>query len=403
MRFPGFQVFAFSGWRRLAIGLAVAFAVVNAWNALNKGGDAAVFFEGGRRFLHGLPLYEGSSAADGFIGPPFQAMFFAPFAAIDGVSHASAALLWYGFNLASLFVAIRLTLQAWSVTRHRLGLPSGDWWPGLFAPLVAVLLPLQTNFEHQNMNALLLGLVAAATFGLTIGAPVIAGVLIGAATALKVFPVLIIVFFAARRYWIAFVTAAGSAVILSVLPVIRYGTTGYRELLRTFWRLANSGWPTRGNNQSLVAAIDRWTGASAVDGVHTAADAPTTFAIFVVVAVVLALAAVPLIASRKNELTLPVEMAAMITLAVLLSPVAWDHYWLLMLPAFVVVGSERGLTPAFWIAAILTSGLSPLTVGRAGFATARELSANTAAGLVLYIALLMTWRKLGKASLTPRV
>ena len=51
---------------------------------MNKGGDAAVFFEGGRRFLNAEPLYAGSSAADGFIGPPFQAMFFTPFAAVAG-------------------------------------------------------------------------------------------------------------------------------------------------------------------------------------------------------------------------------------------------------------------------------------------------------------------------------
>ena len=69
-------------WTRLLAFLALLFAVLTTINAINKGGDAAVFFEGGRRLLHAEPLYEGSSAADGFIGPPFQAMFFAPFAAI---------------------------------------------------------------------------------------------------------------------------------------------------------------------------------------------------------------------------------------------------------------------------------------------------------------------------------
>jgi hypothetical protein len=38
----------------------------------------------------------------------------------------------------------------------------------MFAPLAAILLPLQTNFEHQNMNALLLALLAGATWQLTL-------------------------------------------------------------------------------------------------------------------------------------------------------------------------------------------------------------------------------------------
>ena len=67
-------------WTRALALLAVLFAVLSTGNAINKGGDAAVFFEGGRRFLAAEPLYAGSSAADGFIGPPFQAVFFAPFA-----------------------------------------------------------------------------------------------------------------------------------------------------------------------------------------------------------------------------------------------------------------------------------------------------------------------------------
>ena len=50
-------------WTRLLALLALLFAVLTTINAVNKGGDAAVFFEGGRRFLHAEPLYEGSSAA----------------------------------------------------------------------------------------------------------------------------------------------------------------------------------------------------------------------------------------------------------------------------------------------------------------------------------------------------
>ena len=43
------------------------------------------------------------------------------------------------------------------------GLPALASLPMLFAPLFAILLPLQTNFEHQKINALLLAFIAGAT------------------------------------------------------------------------------------------------------------------------------------------------------------------------------------------------------------------------------------------------
>ena len=39
---------------------------------------------------------------------------------------------------------------------------------------------------------------------------------------------------------------------------------------------------------------------------------------------------------------------------------------------------------AFWTAAILTTGLSPLTLGKSGFNMARELSVYTIAALIIY-------------------
>ena len=150
-------------WTRALALLAVLFAVLSTGNAINKGGDAAVFFEGGRRFLAVEPLYAGSSAADGFIGPPFQAAFFAPFAALSAVSPVAARLLWHALNLACFALGVWWSLEAWNAARGRLGLSELTWLPMLFAPLAAILLPLQTNFEHQNMNALLLAFIAGAT------------------------------------------------------------------------------------------------------------------------------------------------------------------------------------------------------------------------------------------------
>jgi alpha-1,2-mannosyltransferase len=373
------------------------FAALNTANAINKGGDASVFFEGGRRFLHARPLYEGSSAAAGFIGPPFQALFFAPFAAVAATSDLAARLLWYALNLVCLFAGIALTVKAWEKARARRGLPLAPWLPGLFAPLAAVLLPLQTNLEHQNMNALLLSLIAGATLHATSGSAVVAGILVGSAAALKAFPALLIVYFAAARNWTASIVSLLTAAVLFVLPAIVYGADGFGELVRAWVRLSGSGWPTRGNNQSLVAALDRWTGTAGAEGVRTAAESPLAAGLFAAIALLLVLAAGFVVVRRNRSVAcVPGEIAAVTALAILLSPIAWDHYWTLLFPAFLILYDSRDSAllgararPLFWTAAVLTTSLSPLTVGRGAFSLARELSASTLAAAIVYASLLV--------------
>jgi alpha-1,2-mannosyltransferase len=385
-------------WKQVAVALAIVFVALNTANALNKGGDAAVFFEGGRRLLHVQPLYDGSSAADGFIGPPFQALFFAPFAALAGLSPILAKLSWYALNLWCLWIGMVFTMRAWSMTRAQLGAPAIAPLPVALVSALAVLLPLQTNFEHQNMNAVLLASIAGAAFHLAWGSQRRAGALLGCATAIKAFPALVIFYLAARRQWTAFATAVIVAIVFTAAALAVYGVDGSRDLLAAWIRLSSSGWPVRGNNQSLVAAIDRWTGAFGASGVRTAADAPLAFAIFGAVALVLIVAAVAVLAASKPQAAgvLP-EMTAVTVLAILLAPIAWDHYWTMMFPAFVLlyerltVSERSGPRYAFWIAALLTTGV--VLLGRRGFDLARQLSTSTIAALVLYIALLSRWKR----------
>ena len=102
-----------------------------------------------------------------------------------------------------------------------------------------------------------------------------------------------------------------------------------------------------------------------------------------------------LLRTRRGLAAVPAEIASVTVLAILLSPIAWDHYWTLMLPAFLMIygSSDRQLLGRaapwlFWVAAVLTSGLSPLMLGRSGFNLARALSVDTFAALVLFAGLI---------------
>jgi glycosyl transferase family 87 len=382
--------------RLVILAAAIVFVVVNGANALHKGGDAEVFFEGGRRILQHRPLYEGSGAASGFIGPPMQALFFAPFATLADVSPAAAKLVWYGLNLACLAAGVGFWA---SLVRDHAGPGAESRRPlAIILPVAATLLPIQTNFEHQNMNALLLALTGGAAWLTSRARDGRAGALIGLATALKAFPALLIVHLASRGRWKGAGAALGTAAALTLLPAIATGPAAFAADFRRWLAISSSGWPIRNNNQSLLAAIDRFTGGWRETGVRSITDAPVAFALFLMGAVALVLLGSRWLYGTRAAPSIPTEMAAILALAVLTSPIAWDHYWVLLLPAFMFV-YQAGRSPSgrlhawiFWTAAVLTTGISRATVGRDGWALARQLSVDTVAALLLYLGLIL-WRR----------
>jgi len=374
-----------SSWRSGGFALIViAFAAINVGNALHKGGDFDVFLQAGQRVMEGQPLYEGSGPGAGVIGPPFQGVFFVPFAAIGHVPERAPAVLWYFLNLIALGAGV------WWWTRANDASAAGRAWdqPAVLLPLLAVILPAHTNFEHQNMNALLLGLTGAAAWSWTRGHSAASGALIGLAAALKAFPALLLIVFLVRRDWRALASGVLTGLALSASPALWYGPGAVVPLFRRWLEVsAEGGWPTRVQNQSIVAMTSRfWP------------DAATSIAIALIA--MLGIVLITVIARSRGDARAQTRtgstLALALAVAVLASPIAWDHYWLLMLPALqaiYVAGSNsnsQSLRWGFWIGAILISGLAPLTLGTRGFEIARGWSNSTIAGLVIIMTLALT-------------
>jgi hypothetical protein len=138
---------------------------------------------------------------------------------------------------------------------------------------------------------------------------------------------------------------------------------------------APSGWSVRGSNQSLAALATRLHGGTLL------------LAALDVAAILLAVVA---LRRRRAGGQAFAEVAVVTVLAVLLSPIAWVHYFLLLFPAWLVAlrkpavgGPWRVLCP---VAAVCTSGL--LTVwSLAARKTLLELSIYTWGALLLLAAL----------------
>ena len=367
----------------------IAFCAVNTVNALTKGGDFQVLLEAGRRVLSGEPLYTSSRPGPVLTWPPFMGLFFVPLAALDSLSPVAARLLWYAIGLLCVWFGTRFWARAY------LGEETDDWLATqqrVILPLLCVIFPLQTNFEHQNVNPLLLLLLGWSAFAISRGREARGGVLLGTAVALKAFPALLIPYLVYRRIWRAAAIAVATAAVLTVLPLVRYGSGGAAQFA-AWVGISRGDWPARSNNQSLIAAVDR---------IVTGFDSPRTLisgdgltiaiaASLAVVLVVLFVASTWGLIRERNAVAR--ELAMVTALAVLLSPVAWDHYWVLLFPAFLVADEEtRGHARAravFWIGAFLSTALTPVTLGRSLFLSVRERSPQTLAALVVFVLLIV--------------
>jgi len=210
------------------------------------------------------------------------------------------------------------------------------------------------------------------------------GALLGLATALKAFPGLLIVYLAVHGKRRAALAAVTVALLLTMAPAFSYGIEGAFSTTAQWWTLASDAhWPTRVQNQSLVAMFLR-----------IAPDAARWLALASAAALIAVLAVVALRRRTADPSHIERELALVLAVAVLISPIAWDHYWVLMFPAILAVypspDSPRTRWVIFGVSAILISGLSPVTLGRHGFNVARAWCVCTIAGLILVTGLTST-------------
>ena len=173
---------------------------------------------------------------------------------------------------------------------------------------------------------------------------------IGAAAALKVFPVVWLLYLAYRRHWRALAIGIAVAAGLSLAPLLRYGVPGAFDAVCDW--LANSSpvaWTQGGSNQSLSTLATRLhlpgAGLAVLD---------------------IACIALGVVALRRPKVTDAAfeELAVVGLVAVLLSPIAWVHYFLFALPVWIVAlrlpshDRTRGWSFALLLAGVATSGIA---------------------------------------------
>lgn len=322
------------GWGLPGVAVGVATAVMVVVAFVHGAVDATIYRAGGARALsgdlYGLVVYPFHL---GFTYPPFAALAMAPAAILSVRGFDLVAGLGNVATLVALIaVCLRACCPSWS-TRTTF------WWAALLTVPVGLLDPVRESLLLGQVNVVLCAVVL---HDLTRVGDRRRGVLLGLAAAVKLTPLVFVVYLflrgdraAARRAGITFAGASMLAAAINPVASWRYWTN-------VAWQTRRTGSPLWLGNQGLVATIGRLSG-------HPL----SAFAGFVVAGCVCAvgLAVAVAVARRRSSLLGLVVVAGTEALA---TPVSWTHHyvWVVLLVAWLALAPDRPRAGRWWAAAV---------------------------------------------------
>lgn len=263
--------------------------------------------------------------------PPTSVLLTAPFALLD---YPDAVLAW---NLVSLAL---LVPTVWMISRA-LGYRF-VWWHAL--PLITLLLlcnPLRQQVYLGQFNLVLLFLLTAAWAADRSERPWLAGALLGTATAVKLFPGFLFLYFALSRRWRTVAAGLITLAALTAGTALVTGAAVYREYFQDVLpqvERSQSGW----TNVSLMGFWKKlFDPATALEHVEPLWRSPLIARVGAMLSglvVVLVLARVV----RRGR-TRPLQDWAYglaLTAMLLVSPICWDHYFIMLLLPLALLASN---------------------------------------------------------------
>ena len=325
--------------RRLFVLLGVLFVLTGAVNFATSSWDLVrdqppVDFElnwvAAHRLVHREPLYDrAASKQDGldligqefefsnggtyasFIGTPATALLYAPFVPFD---HDRAADLYRAGQIALMLAAIVITVFA---------LPPRSRLPGLLAGLGLFLwiYPVAESISLGQVDGFIMLALAIAIWASVRDRWRLVGAALGIAALLKISPGLLLIYLVLRgRRTVILPAIVSAGALLGLATVVgRPGDT---------WTWATDVLPevSKGglliNNQSIPAWVARLFGHN-LSWLSLDTDLGAwRFIAFIVM--VVGVAAVFLV--RRGKPYVPLELGAVILVALLAGPVTWDHY-----------------------------------------------------------------------------
>jgi hypothetical protein len=311
---------------------------------LDRGLDFFQDWASARNLLEGLPIYTRHEvSARRYMGievdptdpffvpvnahPPTSVLLPLPLAWLD---YPDAFLAWDLLSLAALGVSL------WLVGRE-LGVRFSAWSVFPAVTLLLICFPFRLHVEQGQLSIVLLVLIVGAWVAYRRGWPVWAGALLAAATAIKLFPGFLFLYFLLRRQWRVLIGGAVSFLLLAALTAALLGPDIYTTYLRDVLPQVGdyrSGWGNVSLPGIWFKLFDPLTERMQVEPLWRGP----------VLARVGALASCALLVAILARVTLRVRSRAdddrafglAVTAMLLVSPLTWEHYLpLLLIPLAV--------------------------------------------------------------------
>ncbi|MBI3964866.1 MAG: DUF2029 domain-containing protein [Chloroflexi bacterium] len=220
--------------------------------------------------------------------------------------------------------------------------------PGVFLSLVLLFPPLRDELNEAQVGLLLFVLVCGAWYCHVKGWDVGAGALVGVAAAIKIFPIVALVFFGWRRRYRTVVAALATVTVLTVVGI---ALTGVTPLVRYFGAVLPSlrSWYGHFNNQSLVGLFTRFL----AEGPFTSPWADVPWLAFALSALAVSGIAVLTLLGwtrlAREPLDPPLAFSLALLAMLLMSPITWSHYLVFAyFPLLTLVASLERTRPFSW-------------------------------------------------------
>jgi hypothetical protein len=359
-------------WAGLACGLCL-FQGPTFVRKLWPGDLAPDFFQewaSARFLLNGQPIYTDLRVAiERYLGgpaevkmyvevnahPPTSVLLAVPFAVLD---FPDAAFAWNLLSLAALGVSL------WLMGRQ-LGVPMTIW--SVFPAIVILLLcnALWQQVMLAQLNLVLLLMITGLWAADRSGRWRTAGILLGAATAIKLFPGFLFVYFALRRQWWVVVAGVVSLAVLTALTALILGPDTYRTYVLDVMPRVEV-FQSRWGNASLIGFWRKLFDPVATDQetIVPLWRSPPAFragALLSCLALIAVLVPVVWRAGTRRQCDAAFGLA--VTAMLLVSPITWSHAFLLLLLPLAMVWlwlPSTGLVLWLFLSVVVALWLDPL-------------------------------------------
>jgi Glycosyltransferase family 87/NAD(P)H-binding len=256
---------------------------------------------------------------------PYPPAFFFTFSPLCRFPPRTAHWIWESLQIACLVAALIITLHEIGATA------SGNFVRSVFA-FAFLFPPLQNAIHWGQPTALLLLLLVASWSCARGGRDLTAGLLLAGAILLKMFPVAVGGYFLFRHRWKVLASGILFTLGISAFLLAFYGFQRNLEFVRD--ARISAYWLDQSGNLSIIGNLHSLLGQT---GTASRAGA-ILFAALASLASISLVVCSGITTSRVADASPQVSglcWSFWMLLAILLSPVAWDHYLVLLIPMYI--------------------------------------------------------------------